>query len=67
MRQVIRRFLKHLVAEKNASSSTIDTYRYGEFYPQLFGGKPLPPNKLLVVKQLVSAQIRLEIEAIAAV
>jgi site-specific recombinase XerD len=28
MRQVIRRFLKHLVAEKNASSSTIDTYRY---------------------------------------
>jgi site-specific recombinase XerD len=28
MRQVIRRFLKHLVAEKNASPSTIDTYRY---------------------------------------
>jgi hypothetical protein len=27
MRQVIRRFLKHLVVEKNASSSTIDTYR----------------------------------------
>jgi site-specific recombinase XerD len=27
-RQVIRRFLKHLDAEKNASSSTIDTYRY---------------------------------------
>jgi site-specific recombinase XerD len=28
MRQVIRRFLKHLNAEKNASSTTIDTYRY---------------------------------------
>jgi site-specific recombinase XerD len=28
MRQVIRRFLKHLDAEKNASASTIDTYRY---------------------------------------
>lgn len=28
MRQVIRRFLKHLVAAKNASPSTIDTYRY---------------------------------------
>lgn len=28
MRQVIRRFLKHLVAEKNASPSTIGTYRY---------------------------------------
>ena len=28
MRQVIRRFLKHLVAEKNARPSTIDTYRY---------------------------------------
>ena len=28
MRQVIMRFLKHLVAEKNASPSTIDTYRY---------------------------------------
>ncbi|HEY7553554.1 MAG TPA: tyrosine-type recombinase/integrase [Candidatus Binatia bacterium] len=28
MRQVIRRFLKHLDAEKNASASTIGTYRY---------------------------------------
>ena len=28
MRQVIRRFLKHLDAEKNATVSTIDTYRY---------------------------------------
>jgi site-specific recombinase XerD len=28
MRQVIRPFLNHLDAEKNASSSTIDTYRY---------------------------------------
>jgi site-specific recombinase XerD len=28
MRQVIRRFLKHLDAEKNASPSTIHTYRY---------------------------------------
>jgi site-specific recombinase XerD len=28
MRQVIRRFLKHLDAQKNASASTIDTYRY---------------------------------------
>jgi site-specific recombinase XerD len=28
MRQVIRRFLRHLDAEKNASASTIDTYRY---------------------------------------
>jgi site-specific recombinase XerD len=28
MRQVTRRFLKHLDAEKNASASTIDTYRY---------------------------------------
>jgi integrase/recombinase XerC len=28
MRQIIRRFLKHLNAEKNASSTTIDTYRY---------------------------------------
>jgi site-specific recombinase XerD len=28
MRQVIRRFLKHLDAEKNASASTIVTYRY---------------------------------------
>src|SRR5215831_2392021 len=28
MRQVIRRFLKHLDAEKNASASTIETYRY---------------------------------------
>jgi 2-iminobutanoate/2-iminopropanoate deaminase len=39
----------------------------GEFYPQLFGGKPLPPNTLLVVKQLVLPEIRLEIEAIAAI
>jgi 2-iminobutanoate/2-iminopropanoate deaminase len=39
----------------------------GEFYPQLFEGKPLPPNTLLVVKQLVSPEIRLEIEAIAAI
>ena len=39
----------------------------GEFYPQLFEGKPLPPNTLLVVKQLVSPAIRLEIEAIAAI
>jgi site-specific recombinase XerD len=28
MRQVIRRFLKHLDAEKNASVTTIDTYQY---------------------------------------
>ena len=28
MRQVIRRFLKHLEAEKNASPSTIDSYQY---------------------------------------
>jgi site-specific recombinase XerD len=28
MRQVIRRFLKHLKAEKNASLSTIDSYQY---------------------------------------
>ena len=28
MRQVIRRFLKHLDAEKNASLSTIESYRY---------------------------------------
>jgi integrase/recombinase XerC len=28
MRQVIRRFLKHLKAEKNASPSTIDSYQY---------------------------------------
>ena len=28
MRQVIRRFLKHLDAEKNASASTIESYRY---------------------------------------
>jgi site-specific recombinase XerD len=28
MRQVIGRFLRHLDAEKNASASTIDTYRY---------------------------------------
>ena len=28
MRQVIRRFLKHLDAEKNASLSTIQSYRY---------------------------------------
>jgi site-specific recombinase XerD len=28
MRQVIRRFLKHLDAEKNASPSTIESYRY---------------------------------------
>ena len=28
MRQVIRPFLNHLDAEKKASSSTIDTYRY---------------------------------------
>ncbi len=28
MRQVIRRFLKHLDAEKNASFSTIHSYRY---------------------------------------
>ncbi|MFQ5575253.1 MAG: RidA family protein, partial [Terriglobia bacterium] len=39
----------------------------GEFYPKLFGGKPLPPNTLLVVKQLVLPEIRLEIEAIAAI
>jgi len=39
----------------------------GEFYPQFFGGKPLPPNTLLVVKQLVLPEIRLEIEAIAAI
>ena len=39
----------------------------GEFYTQLFGGKPLPPNTLLVVKQLVLPEIRLEIEAIAAI
>ena len=39
----------------------------GEFYPQLFGGKALPPNTLLVVKQLVLPEIRLEIEAIAAI
>jgi enamine deaminase RidA (YjgF/YER057c/UK114 family) len=39
----------------------------GEFYPQLFEGKPLPPNTLLVVKQLVLPEIRLEIEAIAAI
>ena len=28
MRQVIRRFLKHLEAEKNASETTIETYQY---------------------------------------
>jgi len=28
MRQVIRRFLKHLEAEKNASPATIDSYQY---------------------------------------
>jgi site-specific recombinase XerD len=28
MRQVIRRFLKHLDAEKNASLTTIESYRY---------------------------------------
>ena len=28
MRQVIRRFLKHLDTEKNASATTIQTYRY---------------------------------------
>ena len=28
MRQVIRRFLKHLDAEKNASLSTMQSYRY---------------------------------------
>jgi integrase/recombinase XerC len=28
MRQVIRRFLKHLKAEKNSSPATIDSYRY---------------------------------------
>ena len=28
MRQVIKRFLKHLNAEKNASRSTIESYRY---------------------------------------
>ena len=28
MRQVIRRFLKHLDTEKNASLSTIQSYRY---------------------------------------
>ncbi len=28
MRQVIRRFLKHLDAEKNASLFTIQSYRY---------------------------------------
>jgi hypothetical protein len=28
MPQVIRPFLNHLDAEKNAGSSTIDTYRY---------------------------------------
>ena len=39
----------------------------GEFYPQLFGGKPLPPNTLVVVKQLVLPEIRLEIEAMAAI
>ena len=28
MRQVIRRFLKHLEAEKNASVTTIESYQY---------------------------------------
>jgi site-specific recombinase XerD len=28
MRQVIKRFLKHLDAEKNVSLSTIESYRY---------------------------------------
>ena len=28
MRQVIRRFLKHLEAEKNASETTIESYQY---------------------------------------
>ncbi len=28
MRQVIRRFLKHLEAEKNASGTTIESYQY---------------------------------------
>ena len=28
MRQVIRRFLKHLDAEKNASVTTIESYKY---------------------------------------
>jgi site-specific recombinase XerD len=37
MRQVIKRFLKHLDAEKNASLSTIESYRYDlhKFYAYL--------------------------------
>jgi site-specific recombinase XerD len=37
MRQVIRRFLKHLKAEKNASATTIESYQYDlhKFYAYL--------------------------------
>src|SRR5262245_10438350 len=47
MRQVIGRFLRHLDAEKNASASTIDTYRYDltkfdHYLAQRLGGRFLP-------------------------
>src|SRR5262245_48242534 len=47
MRQVIGRFLRHLDAEKNASASTIDTYRYDltkfdDYLAQRLGGRFLP-------------------------
>jgi site-specific recombinase XerD len=47
MRQVIKRFLKHLDAEKNASLSTIESYRYDlhKFYAYLvkrLGNRFLP-------------------------
>ena len=47
MRQVIRRFLKHLKAEKNASATTIESYQYDlhKFYAYLvkrLGNRFLP-------------------------
>jgi site-specific recombinase XerD len=47
MRQVIRRFLKHLKAEKNASETTIESYQYDlhKFYAYLvkrLGNRFLP-------------------------
>ena len=41
MRQVIRRFLKHLDTEKNASATTIQTYRYDLRKFDLYLGKRL--------------------------
>jgi site-specific recombinase XerD len=47
MRQVIRRFLKHLDAEKNASPSTMDSYQYAltkfdDYLARRLGGRFLP-------------------------